>query len=352
MQQASQERGLALGEKEKAFAATLVNQLLASPRAELVQNGVELAGSFKLPAAQLHLLAPGDWQSAPEPLHACQLSRRLLIGFARKRIQALAEVLLDEKQPVEIREQVAMALASTNRPEAHTLLLKTMEAAPARLQSVIAIGLASTPQGAERLLEAVGKGKASPRLLMDLAVSLRLQQAKIANLDQRLAKLTKGLPAADQRLAELIAARRDGFRASKADATAGVKVYEKHCANCHQLANKGAKIGPQLDGIGIRGVERILEDILDPNRNVDQAFRSTTLVLDNGQVVAGLVLREEVEVIVLADAQGKEQRVPKASVAERGVSQLSPMPSNFAEQISEPELYQLLGYLLAQRAKE
>ena len=62
-----------------------------------------------------------------------------------------------------------------------------------------------------------------------------------------------------------------------------------------------------------------------------------TLVLDNGQFVSGLVLREEGAVIVLADAQGKEQRVPKASVEQRIVSQLSPMPSNFAEQISEPE---------------
>ena len=74
--------------------------------------------------------------------------------------------------------------------------------------------------------------------------------------------------------------------------------------------------------------------------------------LANGQFVSGLVLREEGEVIVIADGQGKEQRVPKASVDERLVSQVSPMPSNFAEQIGEAELHQLLAYLLAQRAKE
>src|SRR5207302_7389482 len=101
-----------------------------------------------------------------------------------------------------------------------------------------------------------------------------------------------------------------------------------------------------------RGPERILEDVLDPNRNVDQAFRSTTLVLDNGQFVAGLVLREEGEVIVLADAQGKEQRVPKKAVSERVVSQLSPMPANFAEQLNGADLYDLLAYLLAQQTKE
>src|SRR5205085_4832913 len=138
--------------------------------------------------------------------------------------------------------------------------------------------------------------------------------------------------------------RRDGFLASKADVVAGAKVYEKHCAACHQVGGKGAKIGPQLDGIGVRGPERILEDVLDPNRNVDQAFRSTTLELENGQLLSGLVLREEGQVIVLADAQGKEQRVQKSAVAERIVSPLSPMPGNFAEQIGERDLYDLLAY--------
>jgi putative heme-binding domain-containing protein len=85
---------------------------------------------------------------------------------------------------------------------------------------------------------------------------------------------------------------------------------------------------------------------------VDQAFRSTTLVTKGGQFISGLVLREEGEVIVLADTQGKEQRVPKASVDERTVSQLSPMPSNFGEVIAASDLEHLLAYLLAQRAKE
>ena len=71
------------------------------------------------------------------------------------------------------------------------------------------------------------------------------------------------------------------------------------------MSGKGAKIGPQLDGIGIRGLERLLEDTLDPSRNVDQAFRTTILNLKSGQVVSGLLLKEEGEVLVLADAAGK-----------------------------------------------
>ena len=87
---------------------------------------------------------------------------------------------------------------------------------------------------------------------------------------------------------------------------------------------RGPKIGPQLDGIGVRGLDRLLEDVLDPNRNVDQAFRATTLTLKNGQSLTGLVLREEGAVIVLADAQGKEQRIVQGSGRRaRGVAALA-----------------------------
>ncbi len=49
---------------------------------------------------------------------------------------------------------------------------------------------------------------------------------------------------------------------------------------------------------------------------------------------SGLLLKEEGEILVFADAQGKEVRVPKESVEERTTSQLSPMPANLAEVIT------------------
>jgi putative heme-binding domain-containing protein len=91
--------------------------------------------------------------------------------------------------------------------------------------------------------------------------------------------------------------------------------------------------------------------MLDPNRNVDQAFRTTSLTLNDGKVVAGLFLREDGEVWVLADQQGKEIRVQRRSVDQKTVLQLSPMPANFDQQITEPDMIHLLAYLLEQRVK-
>ena len=64
------------------------------------------------------------------------------------------------------------------------------------------------------------------------------------------------------------------------DAGRGQVAFKKHCSSCHRVGAEGALIGPQLDGIGNRGLERVLEDVLDPNRNIDAAFHTTVLALD------------------------------------------------------------------------
>src|SRR5262249_10648593 len=192
----------------------------------------------------------------------------------------------------------------------------------------------------------------SARLLQEQPLTARLRDAKIEDLEARLKKLTAGLPPADRRIQDLLNKRRDVFLAAKSDAALGAKVFEKHCAICHQLNNQGAKIGPQLDGIGIRGLERLLEDILDPNRNVDQAFRTTTLALKNGQLVNGLLLRQEGQVYVMADPQGKEQRIDVDAVESRTISPLSPMPAALVDQIPEGDFNHLMAFLLAQTASK
>ena len=198
-------------------------------------------------------------------------------------------------------------------------------------------------------MKAIEAGKGSARLLQERPIVIGLENAEIAHLSERIAAVLKGLPPADQKLQELLQNRRAEFLRSAHDPARGASVFEKNCAICHQLQGKGAKVGPQLDGIGSRGLERLLEDVLDPNRNVDQSFRVTNLALQNGQVVSGLLLREEGEILIVADAQGKEIRVPKATVEERSTAQLSPMPANLSAQIPEAEFQDLMAYLLSRR---
>jgi putative heme-binding domain-containing protein len=333
------------------LGSQLAGALMGSSGVPAMQMGIELAGSLRLQEQEAALVAVLNSKKQVADLRRAAAGALMAIDAA-KHTADLAAVVGDAAEPAALREQVAAALAGTNQAEAQAALLKVLPTAPAKLEMAIAAGLAGSKQGAGQLLDAIGAGKASPRLLLDPNIVNKLKQTKLPDLDNRLAQLTKGLPSADARLQKLIDSRKTAFLQGKPDAGRGVKVFEQHCANCHTLANKGAKVGPQLDGIGIRGIDRLLEDVLDPNRNIDQAFRTTSLTLKDGKIVAGLFLREDGAVWVLADQQGKEVRVPRDSVDQKQVIQLSPMPANFGEQIMEAEFVDLLAYLLEQRARK
>jgi putative heme-binding domain-containing protein len=168
--------------------------------------------------------------------------------------------------------------------------------------------------------------------------------------EARIETLTAGLPSEDEAIAALISQRVRSFPSGAADPAAGRAVFKKHCAACHRIGEEGSLVGPQLDGVGIRGLERILEDVLDPNRNVDVAFRVDTLALEDGRVLTGLFRREEGETQVFADQKGQEFTVTAAEIVQRKRSPNSLMPANFHEALSETELNHLLADLLQQRA--
>jgi putative heme-binding domain-containing protein len=351
MQKGLQESGRAPTKEALALGSRLAASMIDSSDAKIKQTGIDLAGSLKLTEFEPQLLKVLDNNKQLSDTRRAAANALAAID-AKKHTAALAAVLENAAEPLPLREQLAGLLAGINQPAALDSLIKTLPTAPAKLEATIANGLAGSKQGAEKLLEAVAAGKASPRLLLDPAIAGRLEQTKLPDLHDRVAKLTKGLPSADAQVAKLIESRKNAFLKGKPDSARGQMVFETNCAACHQIANKGSKIGPQLDGIGIRGLDRLLEDVLDPSRNVDQAFRTTSLLLTDGKVVSGLFLREDGEVLVLADQKGKEVRVEKKQVDQKTTLQLSPMPANFGQEISEADLVNLMGYLLEQRAKQ
>ncbi|HEX5102456.1 MAG TPA: c-type cytochrome, partial [Pirellulaceae bacterium] len=229
-------------------------------------------------------------------------------------------------------------------------LREVMKRAPSRLQSTMAETLAGDADGANALLVLVETGHASPRLLLAPNVSAKFASLKDESLDKRAAAITAKLPPFSETLDKLILERRVTFAKAAPNLEKGQAVFTKHCAGCHQIEGKGSVVGPQLDGIGGRGLERIIEDILDPNRNVDVAFRTTTIRKTDGQIVSGLVRREEGAQLVLADKEGKEFTLAKDDIDEQQKTSLSLMPANVPEIVPAEEFHDLIGWLLSKRA--
>jgi putative heme-binding domain-containing protein len=351
IQRGMQQRGEALSPELVKLAEAVAKRGVEGNDPGVFQPSIELAGALRLATLFEPLVQFARLSDRPEAQRGSALQALGAINAA-KATPLLGKLLVDARAPIGLREKAAQVLAAINQPPAQAELVNALATAEARLATAIASGLAGSRRGAEQLLDAVEKGKASARLLQDRQVHQRLIESKLPKAAERLAALTNGLPSADQKIESLMKQRRQGFQTAKGDWQAGLQIYTKNCAICHQINSQGAKIGPQLDGIGGRGLDRLLEDILDPNRNVDQAMRQTTFSLKDGGVVSGLVLREEGQVIVVADQQGKEVRVEKENVDNRRTSMLSPMPANLGETIAEKDFYDLLAYLLTQRPKD
>jgi putative heme-binding domain-containing protein len=321
---------------------------LASPDPAGVKRGVDIA--MVVPWSNLHKTIAdivNDKNRSAEVRAVCVPGLMAIrIPETRPDIALIIQCLADGSEATIVREQAAKTLAALNKSEARTALTTALATAPANLAMGIALGLSNSKAGADELLTAIEKGQASARLLGDRTVLFRVESH---GFRERVQKLTAGLPAADEQLAALINKRRAGYLSAKPDIVEGQNLFTKHCAICHQIAGVGSKIGPQLDGIGIRGLDRLLEDVLDPNRNVDPAFRAVTLQLADGRSLSGLVLREEGQVVVLADAEGKEQSIRKDQIEQRTTSPLSAMPANVADVMSESEFYSLMAYLISQK---
>lgn len=339
------ERGAGLPEEFYPWADRLAGRLLKDPQPARVVEGIQLASALKLGRLYGPLAEIAQSKDRPDELRLAAM-QALVATDDPRRLELLDAILGNPDQGLGVRRGAAFALSLVNSQQSRKLLLDRLLTAHSRLAADLAAALAGTRPGAEMLLEVIQKGKASPLLLRELAVRRRLEAVKLPNLVKRLDQLTKDLPPQNELTARKIDQRRKAFLASQPVMEKGQEVYEKQCAICHQLGGEGKKFGPDLDGIGLRGLDRLLEDLLDPNRNVDPAFRSTVVITDAGLTRTGLALHDEGKVLTLVDAEGTELRIGHDEIDQRFTSPLSPMPEVAEKTVSQTDLNHLIKFLL------
>jgi putative heme-binding domain-containing protein len=314
------------------------------------QTAAELAGRLRLPVlAQVQPIALRSDYDADARVAAARALAALERETAAK---VLPPLLTNAAQPLALREGIGTALIETDLAPARSAVVAAMKSAPHRVQLKWALALAANAAGADALLQAVEAGNAPPVLLQIRAVRDRLLAATPADVSARLEKLTKGLAPMDQMRERTLAQRVRAYSAAVAKPAEGQRVFQQNCAVCHRIDGEGGLIGPQLDGIGNRGLERLVEDVLDTNRNVDRAFRSHILKLKDGEVASGLPRREEGELLILADSTGKEISVPLKNIESRHESETSLMPENFADVIAPEDFNHLMAFLLSKRSEQ
>lgn len=332
-------------------------EVVTLPDHPVGEEGSDRADLYRL-AARLKLTSlTNQIATASEPSNS-NLTTRLaatdaLISLDPSRaIEPLHAILADASLTALQREQAAQQLSRIDRPEARAALMSQLKSAPDSVAVLIATGVAGNRQSAAELLKEIREGRAPATLLREPNVVDRLHASGLPGVDKQVAELTEKLAPKDSRIEKLIAQRKAGYLAGKWSPKVGREVFAKSvCVNCHRVGEVGKTIGPGLDGIGVRGLDRLLEDTLDPSRNVDASFRTVNIETEGGQILSGFGLHEEGKMLVFNDSGGQQIRIPLAEVVDRTQSMVSPMPGNVIEQIPEKDYYNLLAYLLSLKNK-
>ena len=134
------------------------------------------------------------------------------------------------------------------------------------------------------------------------------------------------------------------------DAARGKAAFEREgaCLSCHRAADMGARVGPDLTGIGGRRSAAEIERALrDPGADVAPANRTYRVVRPDGTTVAGRLLGHDTFTVRLLDTREQLRSFTKSELREHGFVP-SPMPPYRG---SPQEIADMVSYLSSLRGQ-
>ncbi|MCC9658733.1 PVC-type heme-binding CxxCH protein [Rhodopirellula halodulae] len=126
----------------------------------------------------------------------------------------------------------------------------------------------------------------------------------------------------------------------------GKNLYDANCGKCHRLFGDGTPIGPDLTGANRSDVNYWLENILQPNSVIGNAYQMTVFLMEDGRVVSGLV-RSRNEDAVTVQTISETVVLPLDEVEAEQLSETSLMPEGQLEYMSPDQIRDLFGYLMS-----
>jgi len=131
----------------------------------------------------------------------------------------------------------------------------------------------------------------------------------------------------------------------------GKAVFENHvaaqCVRCHAATpeSKVPLAGPNRSGIGKRADRAyLLRALTDPGAEIAEGYQLATLQLQNGETVAGMVLEENPDRLLIAQLDGSARAVPKSQVTDRSAQDASAMPP-MSGILTKQEIRDLIAFL-------
>jgi putative membrane-bound dehydrogenase-like protein len=328
---------------DRALAREVVLGLLGrmSPAAQARLTGVGPETTF-VRTLIASILADARTTAADEkrsPAARATAIRRLRFA-APDDVRGLLADRLAPRQPPEVQKAAIETLARFDDAGVAAMLLQAWAGLSPALRATAAEALFARPAWLGAFLDAVERGSIG-RGDLDPARLELLKTYPDSAVQKRAATLfAEGLP----RRQEIVAAYQPSL-ARAGDRDRGKALFKTHCSTCHRLENVGQQVGADLSAIRDRGLDSVLLNILDPNREVKPQYQSYVLVTDSGRVLTGMIVAETANSLTVRRPDGGEETVLRLEVDELKSTGLSFMPEGLEKQIDVGAMADLLTYL-------
>ena len=261
--------------------------------------------------------------------------------------QALALARKDEDEDMrKMATRLEMRLASSNPVQriADTLQTGTLGEKQNALATLATLPGDSADELICKWLDRLQSGTVPKELCLDV-----VDAAEKRTSDSVKQKLTKyeATWSKDDPLAAYEPALFGGVAA--AGKTAFFEKPEAQCVRCHRINGQGGDVGPDLSHVGSQKDRHyLLESMVLPNKQIAQGFDSVTVVLNDGDVQAGVLKSETDTQIVLNSPDNGAVTIKKADIKTRRAA-LSPMPEGLGQILSKQDLRNLVEFLSSQK---
>ena len=200
---------------------------------------------------------------------------------------------------------------------------------------------ARTRERADALMTALEKGLVDP-----VEVEASTRQALLSNsINARQERIKRLLQMAGIEDRSAIYRRSLELLPKQGDKARGSIVFDRLCVACHAMHQKGGRVGPDLTGIGTRGKESILLDIIDPSRQLATDFMAYSIRLKNDENILGLLIQETASTVTMRRPNTPDENIARSNIAEIRASGRSLMPDGLEVGLSPQDLADLLEHL-------
>ena len=250
--------------------------------------------------------------------------------------------LLNAQTPPEVQLAMVRALSAHARPEVAELLLASWSGYGPSVRREAVEALFARAERLPALLTALEVKKVLANQLEPLRIE-QLRKLRDAKLRDRAIRALAGQLTSDRRK---IVAAYSAALALRSDAAQGKAVFKKNCSVCHRLENEGFEVGPDLlSALRNKSAEQLLDDILDPSKEVDPRYLNYQIATKKGQTFSGLIAADTAASVTLRRGEKAEDTVLRDQIDEIQATGKSVMPDGLEMQLSKQDVADLIAYL-------